>query len=83
MQELGKYCLDMSKLIFGGVILAGIMNLGVENIYLFGVGGVLVAFFAAIGFNFMLNQDKYYGVYLFFNRYRFGRSIDVYWGYVV
>ena len=52
MQELGKYCLDMSKLIFGGVILAGIMNLGVENIYLFGVGGVLVAFFAAIGFNF-------------------------------
>lgn len=38
--------------IFGGVILAGIMNLGVENIYLFGVGGVLVAFFAAIGFNF-------------------------------
>lgn len=52
MQELGKYCLDMSKLIFGGVILAGIMNLGVDNIYLFGVGGVLVAFFAAIGFNF-------------------------------
>ena len=31
MQELGKYCLDMSKLIFGGVILAGIMNLGVEK----------------------------------------------------
>jgi len=28
MQESGKYCLDMSKLIFGGVILAGIMNLG-------------------------------------------------------
>lgn len=52
MQELGKYCLDMSKLIFGGVILAGIMNLGVENVYLFGVGGILVAFFAAIGFTF-------------------------------
>ena len=55
MQELGKYCLDMSKLIFGGVILAGIMNLGVENIYLFGVGGVLVAFFAIIG----QNQDRH------------------------
>lgn len=52
MQELGKYCLDMSKLIFGGVILAGIMNLGVENAYLFSIGGTLVAFFAAIGFNF-------------------------------
>jgi hypothetical protein len=42
----------MSKLIFGGVILAGIMNLGVEHYYLFGVGGVLVAFFAVIGFVF-------------------------------
>lgn len=42
----------MSKLIFGGVILAGIMNLGVEAIYLFGVGGTLVAFFAVIGFVF-------------------------------
>ena len=52
MQEYGKYCLDMSKLIFGGVILAGIMNLCVEHYYLFGVGGVLVAFFAVIGFVF-------------------------------
>ena len=52
MQELGKYCLDMSKLIFGGVILAGIMNLGVDSAYLFGIGGMLVAFFATIGFVF-------------------------------
>ena len=27
-QEYGKYFLDLSKLVFGGVILAGIMNLG-------------------------------------------------------
>lgn len=52
MQEYGKYCLDMSKLIFGGVILAGIMNLGVNNSILFGIGGVLVTFFAVIGFIF-------------------------------
>lgn len=52
MQEYGKYCLDMSKLIFGGVILAGIMNLGVDNSFLFGIGGGLVTFFAAIGFIF-------------------------------
>lgn len=52
MQEYGKYCLDMSKLIFGGVILAGIMNLGVADIYLFGVGGSLVAIFASFGFVF-------------------------------
>ena len=52
MQEFGKYCLDMSKLIFGGVILSGIMNIGIESSFLFGVGGSLVAFFAVIGFNF-------------------------------
>ncbi len=67
MQELGKYSLDMSKLIFGGVILAGIMNLGVEAIYLFGVGGTLVAFFAVIGFVFLFKIKIDYGFYLFLN----------------
>lgn len=52
MQEYGKYCLDMSKLIFGGVILAGIMNLGVNNSILFGIGGALVTIFAVVGFVF-------------------------------
>ena len=52
MQEYGKYCLDMSKLIFGGVILAGIMNLGVDSALLFGLGGVLVMLFAITGFVF-------------------------------
>jgi hypothetical protein len=52
MHEYGKYCLDMSKLIFGGVILAGIMNLGVNNSLLFTIGGLLVAFFTTIGFFF-------------------------------
>ena len=50
MQETGKYCLDMSKLIFGGVILGSIMNLGVESTYLFGIGGFFVAAFAIAGF---------------------------------
>lgn len=52
MQESGKYCLDMSKLIFGGVILAGIMNLGVDNVYLLGIGGLIVVFLMIIGFVF-------------------------------
>ncbi len=52
MQEYGKYCLDMSKLIFGGIILAGIMNLGVDDFYLFGVGGFMVGIFAFMGFIF-------------------------------
>ena len=52
MQETGKYCLDLSKLIFGGVILGSIMNLGVDSIYLFGVGGVWVVLLSIIGFVF-------------------------------
>ena len=52
MQESVKYCLDMSKLIFGGVILGSIMNLGVNNVLLFGIGGVFVVFLAVIGFVF-------------------------------
>ena len=52
MQESGKYCLDMSKLIFGGVILAGIMNLGVDRIFLLVVGGLLVLFLMMLGFVF-------------------------------
>ncbi|MBR2292083.1 MAG: ABC transporter permease [Prevotella sp.] len=52
MQESGKYCLDMSKLIFGAVILAGIMNLGVNSLFLFGIGGVLVILLAVMGFVF-------------------------------
>ena len=52
MQDTGKYCLDLSKLIFGGVILGSIMNLGVDSIYLFGVGGVWVVLLSIIGFVF-------------------------------
>ena len=56
-QEYGKYFLDMSKLIFGGVILAGIMNLGVNNALLLGSGFVVVVIFAVIGFGFY-NHSK-------------------------
>ena len=55
-QEYGKYFLDMSKLIFGGVILAGIMNLGVNNVLLLGSGFVVVIIFATIGFSFYNNS---------------------------
>ena len=55
-QEYGKYFLDMSKLIFGGVILAGIMNLGVNNALLLGSGFVVVIIFAMIGFSFYNNS---------------------------
>ena len=52
MQESGKYFLDLSKLFFGGVILAGIMDIGVERVYLLGIGSLIVALFAIMGFIF-------------------------------
>lgn len=36
--ELGKYCMDISKLVFGGIILAGVMELDVDKALLFGIG---------------------------------------------
>lgn len=40
--ELGKYSIDISKLVFGGVILAGIMKLDVNRLALFGLGVLVV-----------------------------------------
>lgn len=40
-EETGKYFLDVSKLIFGGVILAGVMNLEMDKFVLFSIGGLL------------------------------------------
>lgn len=49
-EEAGKYLLDVSKLIFGGVILAGVVNLDVDKIVLFIVGGTSVVLSAILGF---------------------------------
>lgn len=49
-EEVGKYLLDVSKLIFGGVILAGVMNLNVDKLVLFIVGGTSVVLSAILGF---------------------------------
>ena len=42
-EKFGDYCLDLSKLIFGGVILAAIMQLDIYTVWLFVVGTVIVA----------------------------------------
>lgn len=49
-EKFGDYCLDMSKLIFGGVVLAGIMELDVNPYWLFGIGLFIVILFAIAGF---------------------------------
>ncbi len=48
-KEVGKYCLDLSKLVFGGVILAGVMDLGFDLIPLILVGLGFVFVFGAMG----------------------------------
>ena len=52
-EEAGKYCLDLSKLVFGGVILVGIMDLSINITALLIVGVVIVAILAYTGFAFL------------------------------
>lgn len=51
-QEAGKYFLDLSKLVFGGIVLAEIMNLDIHEGAMFGIGGVAVVVFALFGFHY-------------------------------
>ena len=56
--EAGKFCLDIAKLVFGGVILAGIMQQGIEfnSLFLTGLGVVLL--FVAFGFYLIKKSNK-------------------------
>lgn len=67
--EIGKYSLDISKLVFGGIILAGIMKLDINRVLLFVLGGTVVLLLAIAGFAFIVlsNRKKTinYGTYYF------------------
>ena len=52
--EISKYSLDMSKLVFGGIVLAGIMGLSLDKALLFGVGMIAVILLAVFGFIFFI-----------------------------
>ncbi len=52
--EIGKFFLDIAKLIFGGTILAGIMEIGVDKYLLFMIGGALTVIFAMAGLLLMI-----------------------------
>ena len=57
--EAGKFCLDIAKLVFGGVILAGIMQQGIEfnSLFLTGLGVVLL--FVVFGFYLIKRSKKH------------------------
>lgn len=47
--EMGKYCLDLSKLVFGGVILTAIMDSALNRTFLILSGTFAVMIFIVIG----------------------------------
>ena len=55
--EAGKFCLDIAKLVFGGVILAGIMQQGIEFNSLFITGLSVVLLFVVFGF-YLIGKSK-------------------------
>ena len=62
-EKFGDYCLDLSKLIFGGVILAAIMQLDINIVWLFVVGTVIVALTHTPGiFYIECLKDNSYGI---------------------
>ncbi len=52
--KTSDFFLDLAKLVFGGVILTGIMGLDVNKILLFVVGGVVTALLAFFGYTFFI-----------------------------
>jgi hypothetical protein len=52
--KFSDYSLDLSKLVFGGVILAGIMDLSVNTNILFGLGAASVIILTLLGFVFII-----------------------------
>ena len=48
--KFADYALDLSKLVFGGVILAGIMGMSVNTNLLFGLGATSVVILSLLAF---------------------------------
>ena len=57
MYEMGKFLVDIAKLVFAGVILAGIMNEDIDHKVLFLTGSIAVILFAIIG-SFIVSKNK-------------------------
>ena len=57
MYELGKFMVDIAKLVFGGVILAGIMSRDINQRLLFSLGAIVVLVFALFGL-YIISKNK-------------------------
>ena len=55
-EHLGKYCLDLSKLVFAGAILSAIMKESLPVFWIIFVGGLVVAILATSGLLLIKNK---------------------------
>jgi hypothetical protein len=55
-EYFGRYCLDLSKLVFGGAILSAIVKESLSIFWIVLMGGLVVAILGATGF--MLIKNK-------------------------
>ena len=68
LSETGKVLVDIAKLVFGGVILAGIMKYeSVNSALLYGIGGAAVAacFISGLILLTLSKREKYMGLIIF------------------
>ena len=56
--EASKFCLDIAKLVIGGVLLASIMKEDIDKITLYMLGVLIVLFFTFLGFLFLIISKK-------------------------
>lgn len=85
--EGGKFCLDLAKLIFGGIILASIMKKDIDTGKLLVCGALITMFLAVCGFFLILmskdkkrKENKYgtisiYGIFCFACRWVYPMGI--------
>ncbi len=55
--EGGKFCLDVAKLVFAGIILAGIMKEDADSLLLYFAGIFAIMFFVVYGF-YLIKKSK-------------------------
>ena len=53
-----KFCLDIAKLVIGGVLLASIMKEDIDKVTLYMLGVLMVLFFTFLGFLFLIISKK-------------------------
>ncbi len=57
-EELGKYLIDISKLVFGGVVLSQVLNISQNKVLIIILGLMASTMFALIGFTLLRKRNN-------------------------